>query len=80
MQLQRERERREREYIFPNANYILVKLPAGLNDCDHIKKMLNKNHIGKVVRQQSAEELEYLKIGHISRKFVVSFALSIVKV
>jgi len=28
--------------------YKLVELPVGVNECDHIRKLLNKNHMGKV--------------------------------
>ena len=46
---ERKKERKkERKCICPNANYKLVELPVGVNECDHIRKLLNKNHMGKV--------------------------------
>ena len=28
--------------------YKVLELPVGVNECDHIRKLLNKNHMGKV--------------------------------
>ena len=44
-----EEEEEEEENIFaPMRITKLVKLLVVLNECDHIRKLLNKNHLGKV--------------------------------
>ena len=42
--------KKRKKYIFfcPDANYKVVELPVGVNECDHNRKMLNKNHMNKV--------------------------------
>ena len=45
----KERKKEKKENIFaPMRITKLVKLPVVLNECDHIRKLLNKNHLGKV--------------------------------
>ena len=42
-------EERKKENVFALIRiYKLVELPVGVNECDHIRKLLNKNHMGKV--------------------------------
>ena len=47
----------KRKYLCPNANYKLVDLPVGLNEYDHIRKLLTKIIWARyLARQQSAEK------------------------
>ena len=44
-----ERKKRKKENVFALTRiYKLVELPVGVNECDHSRKLLNKNHMGKV--------------------------------
>ena len=42
------KRKKERKCICPDANYKLVKLPVGLNECDYIRKLLYRNHMNKI--------------------------------
>ena len=47
--LKRKKERKKKENVFALMGiYKIVELPVGVNECDHIRKLLNKNYIGKV--------------------------------
>ena len=46
-QKQRKREKRERNLFEPTKHYNKYTF-YGLSECDYIRKMLNKNHMGKV--------------------------------
>ena len=49
---ERKKERKkEKKCICPIVTYKLVELPVSLDECDHIRKLLNRNHMGKVPRK-----------------------------
>ena len=45
---ERKKERKTENVFALMRIYKLVELPVGVNECDHIRKLLNKNHMGKV--------------------------------
>ena len=42
------KERKERKSLWPNTHNKYTKRFVGLSKYDYIRKMLNKNHLGKV--------------------------------
>ena len=50
-------------YLPIYQHYSLYYLLVGLNECDYVRKMLNKNYLGKVPsRAAKAEKLKDLRI------------------
>ena len=45
---ERKKERKERKSLWPNTHIKSTKRFVGLSKYDYIRKMLNKNHLGKV--------------------------------
>ena len=48
MKKERKKERKESKSICPDKMYKLNQLPVDLKECNHIRKLLNRNHLGKV--------------------------------
>ena len=58
---------KERKYICPHMNYKFVELSVGLNECDHIRKLLNKNHMSEVPSKAAKSwKWKALRIGHVN--------------
>ena len=81
--LSKKERKKERKSIFPNKIYKLNQVPVGLKECSHIRKLLSRNHLGKVPsktgkcwKMKGPQNMSnwYFKL------FEVSFALSIVKI
>ena len=45
---ERKKERKERKSLWPNTHIKYIQRFVGLSEYDYIRKMLNKNHLGKV--------------------------------
>ena len=46
---ERKKERKERKSLWPNTHIKYTQRFVGLTKYDYIRKMLNKNHLGKVL-------------------------------
>ena len=45
---EKERKKKERKSLWPNTHIKYTQRFVGLSKYDYIRKMLNKNHLGKV--------------------------------
>ena len=75
---------KERKSIFPDKIYKLNWVPVGLKECGHIRKLLNRNHLGYLVSSKTEKCWKMKGPQNMSnwyfKLFEVSFALSIVKI